>query len=223
MAVSVTFPLLITNFKTYPSATGLKALELAKIHDKVARETGVCIAIAVQATDIRLIAGAVSIPVFAQHFDPFEPGKNTGLILPSSLKEAGARGSLLNHAERKLDNEVFVEAVARARELGLFIVFCATDAEEAAEIANFEPDCIAVEPPSLIGGDVSVSTAYPELITESVQAVPNLPVLVGAGVKNKADVVKALELGAKGVLLASGITQAADPEAVLRDLISGML
>ena len=46
--------------------------------------------------------------------------------------------------------------------------------------------------------------------------------LVGAGVKNGEDVRLAIELGAKGVLLASGVTKASDPKAVLLDLASGL-
>ena len=40
--------------------------------------------------------------------------------------------------------------------------------------------------------------------------------------KNGEDVKKALELGAEGVLLASGVVKAGDVEAVMRDLISGL-
>ena len=82
-------------------------------------------------------------------------------------------------------------------------------------------DVIAVEPPELIGGDISVSTARPELISDSVQKISKVPVLVGAGVKNGADVRIARKLGAVGVLIASGVTKANDPEAVLLDLAQG--
>ena len=44
--------------------------------------------------------------------------------------------------------------------------------------------------------------------------------LCGAGVKNGADVKMAIELGAEGVLLASGVTKASDIKAVLDDLTS---
>ena len=49
---------------------------------------------------------------------------------------------------------------------------------------------------------------------------PGIEVLCGAGVKNGADVATALDLGASGVLLASGVTKATDPKAVLDDLVS---
>ena len=47
-------------------------------------------------------------------------------------------------------------------------------------------------------------------------------VLCGAGVKNGKDVAKAIELGADGVLLASGIVKAKNKETVVRDLASGL-
>ena len=48
-------PLILVNFKTYIEATGKRALELAKIAEKVSLETGVCIAVAPQVTDIPTI------------------------------------------------------------------------------------------------------------------------------------------------------------------------
>jgi triosephosphate isomerase len=47
-------------------------------------------------------------------------------------------------------------------------------------------------------------------------------VLCGAGVKTRADVEKAMELGAAGILLASGVVKAKDPGAVLTELIRGL-
>ncbi|MGY8746344.1 MAG: triose-phosphate isomerase, partial [Candidatus Poseidoniales archaeon] len=49
---------------------------------------------------------------------------------------------------------------------------------------------------------------------------PNVRILCGAGVKNGQDVATAIALGAEGVLLASGVTKANDPAAVLADLVS---
>ena len=50
----------------------------------------------------------------------------------------------------------------------------------------------------------------------------NVKVLCGAGVKNGKDVTKAIELGADGVLLASGIVKAKNKENVIRDLALGL-
>ena len=98
--------------------------------------------------------------------------------------------------------------------------------DEARALAALNPTMIAVEPPELIGGDISVTSADPEIISATVAAVkevnPNVRVLCGAGVKNGADVAAAIELGAEGVLLASGVTKASDPGYVLLDLVSGL-
>ncbi|MCD6109602.1 triose-phosphate isomerase [bacterium] len=216
-------PTVIVNFKTYESATGDNALELAKVHDKVARETGISFAICVQATDLYRITQEVSIPVFAQHVDPITYGSHTGSILPEVVKQAGAYGTLLNHAEHQLEFDVIASSIARAKDVGLTTCVCANTPEVAAKIAEFNPDFIAVEPPELIGGDISISSAKPEVVTKAVSLVGDIKLLVGAGVKNSQDTKKAIQLGASGVLLASGVTKANNPYEILTDLAKGLM
>ena len=71
-----------------------------------------------------------------------------------------------------------------------------------------------------------MTTAKPEVITRAVDRIrganPDVNVLCGAGVKTRKDVAKALELGTSGVLLASGVVKAKDPEKALRDLVKGL-
>ena len=216
-------PLILTNFKTYQTATGAKALELAKIHAEVAEETGQNIAVAVQAFDLANIAKNTDIPVFAQNIDTAEYGSYTGWDLAEAAKEAGAYGTILNHSEHRISMEVLGKTIQRAKEVGLRTIVCAETAQEAANIMQeFAPDLVAVEPPELLGGDISVSTSNPEIISDSVELIGEGRVLVGAGIKNGEDVKIAIELGAVGVLLASGITKAGNPKEVLRDLVSGL-
>ena len=42
------------------------------------------------------------------------------------------------------------------------------------------------------------------------------------GVKNQNDVSKAMSLGSKGILLASGVVKSSNPREVLLDLIKGL-
>lgn len=214
--------MIVTNFKTYESATSLNALELAKIHQAVIEETGADIRIAVHAIELAWLAHELSLPVLAQHIDPVGFGSNTGHILPESVKSAGGTGTLLNHSERRLERSVLEAAIKRAKEVGLTTIVCAESPEEGASFLEFDPDFIAVEPPELIGGDISVSTAQPEIVEHAAKLIGPEKLLVGAGVKNGADVAKSIELGAKGVLLASGVTKAEDPKAVLMDLVAGL-
>ena len=216
-------PLILTNFKTYQLATGKSALKLTKKHELVAKATGQNIAVAVQAFDLANIAKNVDIPVFAQNIDIAEYGSFTGWNMAEAAKEAGAYGTILNHSEHRVSFEILGKAIQRAKEVGLKTVVCAETAQEAAEIMQkFNPDLVAVEPPELIGGDISVSTSNPGIIRDSVELIGAGKVLVGAGIKNGEDVKIAVELGSVGVLLASGITKAENPEAVLQDLVAGL-
>ena len=214
--------MIITNFKTYESATGENAIRLAKIHEMVAKETDMDIQVAVQAVDLMKVAESVDIPVLAQHIDPVGFGSHTGHIMPEAVKAAGASGTILNHSERRLERDVLAKAIARAKEVGLKTIVCAETPEEGATFLEFDPDYIAVEPPELIGGDISVSSSQPEIIENAAKLIGSEKLLVGAGVKNGEDVKIAIKLGAKGVLLASGVTKAEDPKAVLLDLASGL-
>ncbi len=216
-------PIILTNFKTYESATGAKAVELAKAHESAAQQTGKNFAVAVQTADIYRVSQAVDIPVFAQHCDDAVYGSHTGWNMAETLKQAGAIGTILNHSEHRfVDYQSLEKAITRAKEAGLLTCVCAETAQEGAKISkSFSPDFVAVEPPELIGGDISVSTSRPELISDSVAMISPAAVLVGAGVKNGKDVQIATKLGAKGVLLASGVTKASDPKSVLIDLASG--
>ncbi len=213
-------PSYIVNFKAYEGGTGARALELARVIEEFAKKTGTDFGVAVQPTDIELVASSVELPVFAQHIDPVGFGSHTGHILPEAVVSAGAVGTLLNHSERRLGLDALEASVKRAHEVGLQVVACAKDAEEAGRISRFadKPDFIAIEPPDLIGGDVSVSSARPDIISEGVEAVGGVPLLVGAGVKTYEDVKKAVGLGAVGVLLASGVVKAEDAVEALEKL-----
>jgi triosephosphate isomerase len=218
-------PMLLINFKTYDKGTGERALKLARAANSIAKKKGTNIVLSVQPTDLKRISQEVSIPVHAQHIDPITPGSHTGWIVPEAVKEAGAKGTLINHSEHNVDIAKIEECVKRCKELGLVSVCCAANPQKAAEIAKFGPDFIAIEPPELIGGKVSVSTARPEVIGDTVDAVKRVNeevmVLCGAGVHCAKDVSKAIELGAVGVLVASAIVKSERPEKVITDLISG--
>ncbi len=215
-------PILITNFKAYEEAIGAKAVELAKIHERVANELGVNVAIVGMTLDLEMLAAAVSIPVLAQHMDGVSYGPYTGLVPVDIARSMGIDGSMLNHSERRLSDAQIVAALENMKRLNMMSIVCAENEEEGVRYAAMGADFIAIEIPELIGGNVSVSQARPEVIQRAVAAIGKGKVLVGAGIKTGEDVRKALELGATGVLLSSGVVKAKDPMAALRDLCSGL-
>lgn len=215
----IRIPIVLVNFKTYAEGTGKNALKLTKVCEKVSLETEVCVGVAPQFVDIAPIADAVKVPVFAQHIDPVSAGSFTGHVLPESVKEAGAVGTLINHSERRLKLADVDAAIARARENGLVSVVCSNNAIVSSAAAALKPDMIAVEPPELIGTGIPVSKAKPEVVSGTVDLVKkanrDVVVLCGAGITKGEDVAAALRLGTKGVLVASGIVKAKDPYKIL--------
>ena len=215
-------PLLILNFKTYAQTRGERAVRLARIAAKVAHEVDASIAVAPSSLDLARVLEHADVPVFAQHVDPRPSGQHTGAVAADYVRELGAVGTLLNHSEKRLHFASLESARALCAAAGLLTVVCAGGVAQGRKVASLRPDFVAIEPPDLIGGAVSVSSARPSVVTKGVEAVravsPRSVVLCGAGVKTGQDVARALELGARGVLLASGVTLAKDPEAALRDL-----
>lgn len=225
--MQISYPLIVLNFKNYVESLGRRGLELAKTAEKVAKETGVCVVVCPSFVDLSSIASSVEIPVFAQHIDMHEPGAFTGAVVAESVKSAGAAGSLLNHSERRLKLYQIVASVKRLKLNGLASVVCADDSAAAAAVAAIQPDAVAVEPPELIGTGVSVSTAKPEVVTESVKKVKKVDgavhVLCGAGISTADDVSKALQLGTEGVLLSSAYVKNKDPAQFLRKICEAAL
>jgi triosephosphate isomerase len=216
-------PTVVVNFKAYAEVEGLKAVELAKICESVAESSGVSIAVCPPVAELGAVARSVSIPVLSQNVDPYKPGSATGWMTPSMVASCGCIGTLINHSEHRFTNNVIEECVELCKADDLITMVCAESVKKAREVAAFAPDFIAVEPPELIGGDVSVTKANPLIIEDTVNSVKEvnkkISVLCGAGVKTGDDVAKALELGADGVLLASGVVKSKDPKATLLDLI----
>ena len=216
-------PLIVVNFKTYESASGQSAEDLAASMEKFTNRNFRMIAV-VSAFDLHSIASnSTNLEVWSQHLDPVGKGSYTGWLEPESAIYRGAVGTIINHAEHKVSIK-HVKELMEMLPSDFPICACAADVSEAIDLAKLNPTFIAVEPPELIGGDISVTTADPSIVTDTVKAVKsvnsNVRVLCGAGVKNGSDVRKAIELGAEGVLLASGVTKAEDVNSVLDDLSS---
>ena len=210
--------MIFVNFKTYQQGTGESALSLAKICAEVEKETGIKIIPIVQVVDIfRLVSQGLN--VWAQHMDDIDFGPHTGQILPKALKEAGAKGILLNHAEKKLSWQDLKKIMEKRQDFQTLV--CSESIGEGEQIVSLKPDFLAYEPPELIGGTVSVSQVKPEIISDFVAKIKEVPILVGAGIHHQEDIKKALELGAKGVLVSSDVVLSENPKQELLNLAGG--
>jgi len=217
--------MIILNLKTYGQAIGQQANKLAEAAAKVTEETGVRIIVAPQAVDLRCVHNDTNAETFAQHCDGAPLGKFTGWISAEAVKDTGASGTVINHAEHQLGLDKIQQAIDACKAAGLETCVCADSIEIGEKIRDFEPDFIAIEVPELIGGDISIATANPEIITEAVEKCANekTQVIAGAGIKTGEDVKIALSLGAKGIILASGVVKAENPELILREFAEAFL
>ena len=201
---------LIINLKNYDEISGENSLKIAQEAKKVSQLNRKEIIIAPPTSSIMALA-EINLPIISQHVDDAALGATTGFTIPEIIKSHGAIGSIINHSEHKIEHARVSNLVIRLRELDMISIVCADDLQEVEALSQFSPDYLAIEPPELIGKGIAVSKANPSIITDSVQVVkrisPMVKVLCGAGIVDKTDVQKALELGAEGILISSGVVK----------------
>ncbi|PKL59673.1 MAG: triose-phosphate isomerase, partial [Methanomicrobiales archaeon HGW-Methanomicrobiales-4] len=152
-------PIILINLKCYQESIGHGAHRIAKAARDVTDETGVTISLAPMFMDIHPIKHHFSLPVFAQHIDPVAPGAHTGRIPLAAVKNAGAIGSLVNHSEYRLSIADIEKNVTALRAEGMLSCVCSNNIATTSAVATLGPDFVAIEPPELIGGTVSVAEA----------------------------------------------------------------
>ena len=220
----IKLPFFVVNFKAY--TYGREALKFSKAAEEISNKYDVPVIVIPQVVDIARIAQGTGLPVFAPYIDPVRVGRGTGSVLPEAVKEAGAEGTMLNHAERKLSLSEIEEAVRRADEVGLASMVCADRPKDLAAIVSLNPNIVGTEPPALIGTGKSVARMNKDFITKSVEIVkkinPKIIVAAGAGNVTGDDTAEIIRLGAEGTGATSGILKAKDPVKVLEEMVSAM-
>ena len=215
-------PIVLLNFKTYKESTGKKALTLARKISKV-KKNKYDVVVAPSLLTLKEIAEKTNLTVFSQHTDHISLGAHTGRIPAQELKAIGVKGTILNHSERKIPFNYLREIVDICKGSKLKTVICASTLSEVKKVAELHPDYLAYEPKELIGGEVSVTSAKPDILVKAVELVaeisPKTLVLCGAGVHSKEDLGQALLLGTKGVLIGHSVPKAKDPRKFLEEML----
>lgn len=216
----------IINCKNYEEVSGEKIIKFVKTAEKISKKYKVKIAIAPPQHLIGVVAKS-KIPILAQHIDDSKVGSTTGFIIPELLKKSKVSGSIINHSEHRISNQEIKNLVSKLKELKMISVLCVKDVAEVKKYAELNPDYIAIEPPELIGSGKAVSKEKPELITNAANAVKiasnNTKLLCGAGIVSGEDVSKAIELGSKGILVASGIIKAKNWNKIMSEFAKSMV
>jgi len=216
----------VINCKNYEEVSGDKIIKFVKTAEKISKKYKVKIAISPPQHLVGVVANS-SIPIFAQHIDNSKIGSTTGFIIPELLKKSNVKGSLINHSEHRISNKEIEKLVSKLKELKMISILCVKDVAEVKKYVKLNPDYIAIEPPELIGSGKSVSKEKPDLISKAAEAVKNAKnntkLLCGAGIVSGEDVSKAIALGSKGILVASGIVKSKNWNSIMSEFAKSMV
>ena len=216
----------IINCKNYEEISGDKIKKFIKIAEQVSKKYKIKIAISPPQHLIGLVANS-SIPILAQHIDDSKIGSTTGYMIPELLKKSKVKGSLINHSEHRISSKEIEKLVVKLKELKMISIVCVKDVAEVKKYLKINPDFIAIEPPELIGSGKAISTEKPDLIQKAARIVNDsknkTKLLCGAGIVSGEDVAKSIELGSKGILVASGIIKAKNWNKIISEFAKALV
>ncbi|MEH2958916.1 triose-phosphate isomerase [Candidatus Merdisoma sp. JLR.KK006] len=202
---------------------GDDVLRYAKAADAAAEKYDIDVLFITPCTEIRRVAeNTKNLIILAPYMDTLRPGRGMADILPEGLKAAGAEGVVVNHCEKPMSVPAIKATIDRARELEFLVFACADTVDEAKALAQLHPDILNPEPSELIGGTGGVSDmGYVKEVIDAIKAIdPNIMVEQAAGITNGQQVYDFIMAGSEAAGAASGIMNAADPLAMIDEMIA---
>ena len=205
---------------------GDTVLEYARAADAAAEKYDIDVLFITPAVEIRRIAEHTKhLILLAPYMDTLRPGRGMADILPEALKAAGAKGVVVNHCEKPMTLPAIKATIDRAKEIDFLVFACADTIAEAKAIAQLHPDIINPEPTELIGGTgggVSDMGYVREVIRAIKEIDPKIMVEQAAGITNGKQVYDFIMAGSEAAGAASGIMNAADPIAMVDEMIGAV-
>ena len=205
---------------------GKTLVKMAKGLEKLAKKYKVNVVLDIPDTEIYNVAKNVNskyVHVYSQHMDSIPVGKGMGRTLPEALKEAGAVGVMLNHAEHKLTIEEIKKAIKRADELGLATMVCADSVEEVKAIAKLAPNILVAEPTELIGTGKPADKEYVDEVIKVIKEInPDIKPFPSAGISKGEDCYNIIKAGSSASGCSSAIAKAENPLKLAEEMISAV-
>ena len=202
---------------------GDAVLELAKAADEAAEKYDIDVLFITPVVEIRRIAeNTKNLIILAPYMDTLRPGRGMADILPEAVKDAGAKGVVVNHSEKPMTLPAIKATIERANELNMLVFACADTIAEAKAVAQLGPDIINPEPSELIGGAAG-KVSDMSYVKESIKAIkeinPNILVEQAAGITTGQQVYDFIMAGSEAAGAASGILNAEDPIAKMYEMV----
>jgi triosephosphate isomerase len=216
------YPYFQINFKIYPGTGGQDGLEFARMIERVKQDTAANFVLTPQLPDLQRIATETDLTLTTPKVDAAKAGRGIGKILPETIREAGAAGAVINHAENRDTLSDVEQKIERCREVDMDSIVCVDSVEMGRAVAAFDPDSLVFEKPEDISTDRAITQTHPDRVRAFRDAIADVSrrtkVLVGGGISTAEDVRLAFEQGADATGAASAISLADDPEARLRSI-----
>jgi len=205
---------------------GKTLLKMAKGLEKLAKKYKVDVVLDIPDTEIYNIAKHVDtkrVHVYSQHMDSLSVGRGMGRTLPEALKEAGAVGVMLNHAEHKLTIEEIEKAIKRADEVGLATMVCADSIEEVKAIAKLAPNILVAEPTELIGTGKPADKEYVDAVIKVIKEInPEIKPFPSAGISKGEDCYNIIKAGSSASGCSSAIAKSKEPLKLAEEMIAAV-
>ena len=205
---------------------GETLVKMAKGLEELAIKYDVDVVLDIPDTEIYNVAKNVDtkrVHVYSQHMDSIPVGRGMGRTLPEALKEAGAVGVMLNHAEHKLTLEEIEKAIKRADELGLATMVCADSIEEVKAIAKLAPNILVAEPTELIGTGKPADKEYVDEVIKVIKEInPDVKPFPSAGISKGEDCYNIIKAGSSASGCSSAIAKAENPLKLAEEMISAV-
>ena len=205
---------------------GETLVKMAKGLEELAIKYDVDVVLDIPDTEIYNVAKNVDtkrVHVYSQHMDSIPVGRGMGRTLPEALKEAGAVGVMLNHAEHKLTLEEIEKAIKRADELGLATMVCADSIEEVKAIAKLAPNILVAEPTELIGTGKPADKEYVDEVIKVIKEInPDIKPFPSAGISKGEDCYNIIKAGSSASGCSSAIAKAQEPLKLAEEMISAV-
>lgn len=205
---------------------GKTLLCMAKGLEKLANKYRVNVVLDIPDTEIFNVAKHVNkkyVHVYSQHMDSIPVGRGMGRTLPEALKDAGAVGVMLNHAEHKLTIEEIKDAIKRADEMGLATMVCADSIEEVKQIAKLGPNILVAEPTELIGTGKPADKEYVDSVIKIIKDInPDIKPFPSAGISKGEDCYNIIMAGSSASGCSSAIAKSKEPLKLAEEMISAV-
>ncbi len=205
---------------------GDKVLEYALAADAAAEKYDIDVLFITPAVEIRrVVENTKHLIVLAPYMDTLRPGRGMADILPEALRAAGAEGVVINHCEKPMSLPQMKATIDRANELDMLVFACADSVAETCAIAQLHPDIINPEPSELIGGTSGgvSDMGYVKEVIDKIRAIDkNILIEQAAGITNGQQVYDFIMAGSEAAGAASGIMNAADPIAMIDEMIGAV-